>query len=314
MKRIITVSKLILVLSLILGTSSTALAATAVNLGTANSFAVLGGSTITNTGPTVVNGDLGLNPGTSLTGFPPGTVTGAKHITDATAAQAEIDLVTAYDAASGQTGAVTVTGDLGGRTLTPGVYNSASTMGLTGTLTLDGQSDPNAVFVFQVGSALTTASASNIVLTNGAQACNVYWQVSTSATIGTNSTFVGTVMALTSITATTGAVINGRVLARNGAVTLDTNSINVPTCTAVVITPTPIVTPTPVVTTPVVTPTPVVTTPVAVIAPVATPVPALPNTGAEPSSPIQLSTLVFTSLALVLAIGNRKQLFFAKQS
>jgi len=221
------------------GLGGSALAATAVNLGTANSFAVLGGSTITNTGSTVVNGDLGLSPGTSVTGFPPGTVNGTQHVTDPTAAQAEADLVAAYNAAGTQTGAAAVSGDLGGMTLTPGVYNSASSLGLTGTLTLDGQGNPDAVFIFQIGSALTTASGSRVNLVNGAQACNVFWQVVSSATLGTNSNFSGSILALTSVTATTGAIINGRLLARNGAVTLDVNAVTKPSCAASAVTPSP---------------------------------------------------------------------------
>lgn len=206
-------------------------AATTIDLGTAANFAVLGGSTITNTGSTVVNGDLGLSPGTSLTGFPPGVINGTQHLTDAVAAQAQADLVSAYIAASSQTGGTTVSGDLGGMTLTPGIYNSTSSLGITGTLTLDGQGNANAVFIFQVGSALTTASGSKITLINGAQSCNVFWQVSSSVTLGTGSSFVGNILALTSVTATTGASVNGRVLARNGAVTLDVSPISKPTCT-----------------------------------------------------------------------------------
>lgn len=263
-----------LVASLALGASGTVLSATTVNLGAANSFAVLAGSTITNTGSTVVNGDLGLTPGTSLTGFPPGTVNGAQHLTDALASQAQTDLVTAYNAASAQPNGVTVSGDLGGRTLTPGTYNSATSLGLTGTLTLDAQGDPNAVFVFQAGSSLTTASGSQVNLVNGAQACNVFWQISSSATLGTNSSFAGSVLALSSITATTGASINGRLLARNGAVTLDTNNVSRPVCAAAVVTP-------PVVTPPVVVPiTPGAPGTTAIIAPV----PGLPKTGFGPNA------------------------------
>jgi hypothetical protein len=292
-KEISKLSMGLLTASFIIGTSGSAIAATAVNLGSVNNFAVLGGSTITNTGSTVINGDLGLNPGTSLTGFPPGSINGTQQLTNAAAAQAQADLVTAFNAASGQTGAVTVSGDLGGQTLTPGVYNSASSLGLTGTLTLDGQGNANSVFVFQSGSTLTTAPASRINLINGAQACNVFWEVGSSATLGTNSTFVGSVMALTSITATTGASISGRVLARNGAVTLDTNNVTRPVCSAAVVTPTPVViTPTPVIpVTP--APTPVVVTPTsgAVAAPVAltmpavaVPVPSLPKAGFGPNA------------------------------
>lgn len=301
----------VLGLAIVLGIPNAAFAATAVNLGTAQSYAVLAGSTITNTGSSVINGDLGLSPGTSVTGFPPGTVNGTQHITDAAAAQAQTDLITAYNAASGQTGGVTISGDLGGRTLTPGVYNSSSSMGLTGTLTLDGQGDPNAVFVFQAGSTLTTASASNVVLTNSAQACNVFWQVGASATLGTNSNFVGSIMTLTSITVTTGASISGRVLARNGAVTLDTNTITRPVCAAAVVTPTPEPTPTPT-PTPVVTPPPVVPAPVAV-APTLTPiVPGLPNTGVNPNSqtfPWQASLMLTAGLALAGVVLKRKQKF-----
>ncbi|GAC1413038.1 MAG: hypothetical protein NVSMB66_3880 [Candidatus Doudnabacteria bacterium] len=264
--------------SLVLGMSSNAIAATAVNLGSAASYGVLGGSTVTNTGSTVINGDLGLNPGTSLTGFPPGTVNGTTHQTDGASATAQSDLTAAYNSASSQTGAVSIAGDLGGQTLAPGVYNSASSIGLTGTLTLDGQNNANSVFVFQAGSTLTTASASKINLINGAQACNVYWQVGSSATLGTNSTFVGSVMALTSITATTGGSGNGRLLARNGAVTLDTNSVSRPVCaTAVVVAPTPA----PVVAPVVVAPTPLLATPTPSLAMPVT-VPSLPKTDFNP--------------------------------
>lgn len=269
------VSIISLAVLFVLGVSGIAMAATAVNLGTAGNFAVIGGSTITNTGSTVVNGDLGLSPGTSVTGFPPGIVNGTQHVTDGVAAQAQTDLVTAYNLASGQTVTTTVSGDLGGMTLTPGVYNSASSLGLTGTLTLDGQGNSDAVFIFQVGSALTTASGSTVSLINSAQACNVFWQIASSATLGTNSTFVGSILAFTSITATTGATINGRVLARNGAVTLDVNSVTKPTCAAPIITPPSTLTPTPI-------PTP--TSP-SIPTPIPTPTPSLPNTGFAPVLP-----------------------------
>jgi hypothetical protein len=216
---------------------SSAQAAPPVPLGTADNFAVLAGSAVTNTGPTVVTGDLGLSPGTSVTGFPPGTVNGTQHVTDAVAGQAQTDLTTAYNDAAAQAPTGTVSADLGGQTLTPGVYNSASSLGLTGALTLDAQGNANAVFIFQAGSTLTTASASSVNLVNGAQACNVFWQVGSSATLGTTSTFRGTILALTSITLTTGATVDGRVLARNAAVTLDTNTITRSTCASA--TPTP---------------------------------------------------------------------------
>lgn len=206
--------------------------ATAVPLGTADSFAVLAGQTVTNTGPSVVTGDLGVSPGTAITGFPPGTVNGAIHSADAVALQAQSDLTVAYNNAAGQAPDASIAGDLGGLTLTPGVYNASSSIGLTGTLTLDAQGDPNAVWIFQVGSTLTTASASRVLLVNGAAPCNVFWQIGSSATIGTNTAFVGNILALTSITLNTGASVNGRALARNGSVSMDTNTVTRQTCAA----------------------------------------------------------------------------------
>jgi hypothetical protein len=223
--------------AMLIAMQGTAGAATAPPLGTAGSFAVLAATTVTNTGPTVVNGDLGLSPGTAVTGFGPGTVTGSEDIADAAAAAAQTDLTTAYNNAAGQTPTTTGVTAIGGDTLTPGVYNSASSLGVTGTVTLDGQGDPNAVFIFQVGSALTTASASTITLINGAQACNVFWQIGSSATLGTGSSFAGSILALTSITVTTGDTVDGSVLARNGAVTLDDDTITAPTCQTTVGTP-----------------------------------------------------------------------------
>jgi hypothetical protein len=204
----------------------------AVNLRTADSFAVLGGQTVTNTGASVLNGDLGVSPGTALVGFTPGTVLGAKHAGDAVAGQAQTDLTKAYNAAAGQVADATISADLGGQTLNPGVYKKASaTTDLTGTLTLNAHGDPNAVFIFQLSSTLITASNSRVLLINGARPCEVFWQVSKSATIGTGTTFVGNILALTSISMTTGATLDGRALARNGAVTLDTNTITRPNCT-----------------------------------------------------------------------------------
>lgn len=193
-------------------------------LGAAASYSVLGGSTVTNTGPTVLNGDLGVSPGTAITGFPPGTTAGATHAGDAQAAQAKLDLLTAYSAAAALTPTATLAGDIGGQTFGPGVYNSASSLGITGTVTLDARGDPNAVFTFQMGSTLITASASNVKLINGAKASNVFWQVGSSATLGTTTSFAGTIMALASITVTTGVTVDGRALALNGAVTLDSNA------------------------------------------------------------------------------------------
>jgi hypothetical protein len=208
-----------------------------VNLGTAQNFAVLGGSTVTNTGPTAITGNVGVSPGSSVTGFPPGVVTGGSiHAADAVAGQAQTDLTAAYNAAAGTPCSVNLTGqNLGGLTLTPGVYCFSSSASLTGTLTLNFQGNPNAAFLFQVGSSLTTASGSSVVAINsGATSCppNVNWQIGSSATLGTGSSLLGNILALTSITLTTGTNLSGRALARNGAVTLDTNTIA--SCAAVV--------------------------------------------------------------------------------
>lgn len=215
---------------LALALAPAAAAASAPGLGTASAFVVLAGAGVTNTGPTTLNGDLGTFPTTTVSGTSTLTQTGTNHAGDAVTQGAKNDLVTAYDSAAAQGPPSTVSADLGGQTLVAGVYRSASSIGLTGALTLDAKGDPNAVFVFQAGSTLTTASGSSVVLLNGAQACNIFWQVGSSATLGTGSAFRGSVLALTDITVTTGATIEGRVLARNGAVTLDTNTITRPAC------------------------------------------------------------------------------------
>jgi hypothetical protein len=219
-------------LVLALGLSPAHAAEAPVGLGTAGSFAVLAGQSVTNTGPSIVSGDIGVGPGTSVTGIPPLVQTGGVlHVADAVANQAQADLTTAYNSAAGRLTVTDVTGDdLGGKTYTSGVVTHTSGMQLTGTVILDAQGDPNAVFIFQAGSTLITASNSTVALINGASPCNVFWQVGSSATLGTNTTFVGTVMSLTSATLNTGASVQGRVLARNGSVTLDTNVINRPTC------------------------------------------------------------------------------------
>lgn len=228
--------------------ASLASAQTAPSLGTTQSFAVLAGSTVTNTGPTSVTGDLGVSPGSAVVGFPPGTVLlGTIHAADAVAAQAQVDLTAAYNSLTSEGCTLDLTGqDLGGMTLPAGVYCFSSSAQLTGTLTLDAEGDPAAVFIFKTGSTLTTASGSSVSVINGASVCNVFWQIGSSATLGTTSSFIGNILALTSITLTTGANVTGRTLARNGAVTLDSNTITAscatveppPECPAITLSPT----------------------------------------------------------------------------
>lgn len=207
----------------------TAPALAQISLGSASNFGVLGGSAVTNTGPTTVSGNVGVSPGSSVTGFPPGVVVGGTiHSNDAVAQQAQNDLTTAYNEIAATPCTVDLTGqNLGGLTLTPGVYCFATSAQLTGALSLDALGNPNALFLFKIGSTLTTASGSSVSVINGGSACDsVYWQVGSSATIGTNTNFAGDILALTSITLTTGADTSGRALARNGAVTLDSNTVN----------------------------------------------------------------------------------------
>jgi len=222
-----------MLLTLVLYGASPALAATAPSLGAADNFGVLGASTVTNTGPTVIYGDLGLYPGTSITGFfnttandGPGIVVGAVNQTDAVAHQAQTDVTTAYDNITAMPFTQDLTGqNLGGLTLTPGVYKFSSSAQLTGVLTLNASDNDNAVWVFQIGSTLTTASDSSVVFIHGGQECNVFWQVGSSATLGTGTNFVGNILADQSITLTTGANITGRALASNDAVTMHSNTI-----------------------------------------------------------------------------------------
>jgi hypothetical protein len=199
-----------------------------VGLGEAGSFAVLGASTVTSAGVSALTGNLGVSPGTAITGFPPGTVNGTTHSADAAANQAQADLGVAYADAAGRAGAP-ASGSLGGQTFTRGVYKAAS-FSLTGNLTLDAQNDPAAVFVFQAGSTLATTASSHINLINGAQACNVFWQVGSSATLGSSSTFTGNILAFTSISTAGSVAMNGRALAHNGAVTLIEDTIAAPQC------------------------------------------------------------------------------------
>jgi hypothetical protein len=191
-------------------------------------FAVLGGASVTNSGLSSVTGDLGVSPGVSITGFPPGQVYGSIHNSDAAAAAAHADMITTYNDAVGQIPDASITGDLGGLTLPPGVYSAASSIGLTGTLTLDAQGNRNADWIFQIGSTLTTATASHMLLINGATARNVIWLIGSSATLGTDTDFAGRVLAQTSITVNAGVTVNGQVLAIDGSVTLDTNRITRP--------------------------------------------------------------------------------------
>ncbi len=212
----------------------TATAADSAVLGAASSFAVLGSSTVTNNGPSVISGELGVSPGLAVSGFPPGIVVGGTiHQGDAVAARAQASAGTASTALAGRACDMDLTGqDLGGLTLTPGVYCFSSSAQLTGALTLDALGNPDAEFVFQIGSTLTTASASSVLPLDGADACEVYFQVGSSATLGTTTAFVGTIVAQQSITATTGASVQGRLLALDGAVTLNTNTITRPVCAA----------------------------------------------------------------------------------
>ena len=208
--------------------------ASQVNLGTASSFVVLAGSAVTNTGPSVLNGDLGVAPGTALTGFgAPAVVNGATHAADGVASNAKSDLVTAYNVAAGQPVAPAddLSGqDLGNKRLIAGAYRFTSSAQLTGPLTLDAQGDPNAQFVFEIASTLTTASASSVVMINGGNPCNVYWQIGSSATLGSTTAFKGNLMALSSISLNNGVTVIGRMLARNGQVSLINDVLNASTC------------------------------------------------------------------------------------
>jgi hypothetical protein len=209
--------------------AGSALGATSVGLGKAASFSVLGGSTITNTGHTTMFGDLGLAPGSSVTGGP--VVLGEEHIDDAVANEAKSALTTAATTAANEASNGSAGEDLAGHAFLPGVYTASTSLLLSsGSVTLNAQGDPNAVFIFQIGSTLTTGSNTSVSLINGAQACNVFWQVGSSATLGTGTHFVGTIMAADSITANTGATIHGRLLAQTAAVTLENNTITTSTC------------------------------------------------------------------------------------
>jgi hypothetical protein len=206
-----------------------------VPLGTACSFGILAATpAVTSSGPTVVTGDVGIWPAASIVGFPPGTLTGTEHLGDAVAQTAQGDLTTAYNYAAAAAGGAILTADIGGQTLAPGVYKTTSaqpSLGITGNLTLDAGGNANGVWIFQIVSTLTTAANnSQVILAGGATSHNVFWQVGSSATLGTSTTFEGTIMALASVSVNTGATLNGRALARTGAVTLLSNPVNVPSC------------------------------------------------------------------------------------
>lgn len=209
-----------------------------VDLGTAGTYAVLAGTEITNTLTTTLSGDLGLSPGAALTGFPPGIVDGATHVADSQAAQARSDFEMAFDDAGGRTPSESVNGDLNGFVLNGGVYKAASALAVTGTLTLDAQDDPNAVFIFQVGSALNTGADSRVRLINGAQVCNVIWLVGGSATLGAASSFTGTILADEAVLVGQDTIVDGRTLTRARA-TLADNSFTTPDCDANPPTPSP---------------------------------------------------------------------------
>jgi hypothetical protein len=201
---------------------------TSVAMAGVSNLAVLAGASITNTGATNITGDMGLSPGTSIGGFPPGILNGTIHINDAIANQAKLDLVVAYNDAAGRTATdkVTVAGNLGGLTLTPGLYKSASSLSISsGDLTFDAKGNPNAVFIIQIASSLTTTSGRKVILSGGAKASNIFWQVGSSATFGTTTVFKGNIMAMQSITFNTGATLEGRALARNGNITMAGNTI-----------------------------------------------------------------------------------------
>lgn len=212
-------------------TTTTATPSACPTLGDAAGFAVLASSTVTNTGATVVTGDLGLSPGTSVIGFPPGTVTGTQHITDTEASNAQTDAGAAFTAFNLLTVDATLGADIGGTTVTAGVYDFSSSAAITGTLTLDGGGNADAVFVFLIPTTFIPATSSIVSLTNSAQAGNVYWIVGSSATLSTSSTIKGNIIAQASITLDTSASLEGRAFALTGAVTLDTNAVTGVDCT-----------------------------------------------------------------------------------
>jgi hypothetical protein len=200
----------------------------AVSLAGSSGLVVLAGSSITSTGATNITGDLGLSPGSSVGGFPPGILNGTQHINDVSSDQGKLDLTAAYNDAAGRTSRdiVTLSGNLGGLTLTPGLYKSTSSLAISsGDLTFDAKGNANAIFIIQIATTLTTTSGRKVILSGGALASNIFWQVGSSATFGTTSVFKGTIMAMQSITFDTGASLEGRALARSGSITMAGNTI-----------------------------------------------------------------------------------------
>jgi hypothetical protein len=312
---VVPIAVLLLGAASFLAAGSARAAQDSVGLGTAESFAVLAGTGITNTGPTTITGDVGTYPTPAETGFGSVTLHGTNHAGDAVTADAKSDLVAAYNDAAGRTPSTDVPVELGGTTLFAGVY-SHGTLGLTGTLTLDAQGNPNAQFIFQAASTLIAETNSRVRLINGVDPCRVVWQVGSSATFKVGTRFVGDVLALTSITAQTGATFEGRLLARNGAVTMDTNTITNANCSPPASsdesTPTPTATPSEPVDTssPIASPGP--TTPsVETESPAGVPAAAAPPSGplagppgaTTPNTPSAPPSLVVTGVAILGLLG-----------
>ena len=299
-------SALVAALALAGGTANAAIVPT-VPLASSANYSVLGYTTVTNTGPSVLDNSVGLSPGTDVVGFPPGIVLPPAIIdaTTPTAAQAKLDLTTAYLDAAGRPLNATVTSDLTGLTLVGGVYAgpSKSPLSLAGTLVLDGEGDPNSVFIFQTDSTLITGSSSTVSLINGAQECNVFWQVGSSATLGTGSVFAGNILALASVAVTTGVTVHGRALAQTGAVTLDTDVFTSPTCDLT----TPVATTAPATTAPADTPT---TAPGGGTVPpgggTTPPGGTIPRTGSQAETTLLLAAIALTLGLAATGVARRK--------
>lgn len=281
--KVFTAVALLPLLAIFVYPASSNAAGPTITQGTTTTFGVLAATTITNTGPTTISGtaggDIGLAPGSAFTGSTTVTASGVQHLADTAATTAQTDLVTAFNDISAPTPTVLASPELASHVITPGTYSTgAGTFANSGALTLDAQGDANAVFIFQAATTLITSAGSTMTLVNGAQACHVYWKVGSSATLGANSTFVGHVYALTSITANTGATIQGQLLARTGAVNLNANTITNSACVTATPTPTPTATATP--------------TPTATATPTATPTPTATATATPTATPVAPATLI----------------------